>query len=428
MLGHSHSYNMDTSRDSGRYSPSLTSLSRSSSFKSGSRTSLIRRNQSISAKQIRFYRNGDKYFGGLKLAVSPERYKEFDSLLAELSVKLDLASGAVRFVFNAEDGSLITDISQLQYGVPYVCCSSNTFRQLDEGYGKQHSNNWSMNRHRNVSRSTNTLTSLEGSSPREAMLTMNNHRDYIKPKLVTVIKNGKPPQKKVTMLLNQKTAVSFDQVLDHLSAKGSLGKVDKLYAVDGKLVRDLRDLFDDDTIFIAFSSAERFPEEGIDLDPKNALWDYNSTFPYQYTTSIRRHDPNSVFLAITAINAMQDAVRQHFPVQQTAYDNTETTDTAAARFRALKRPSSECRSFSDEEGNSTTSKSLIPRRFRPVRRQNDDSEREQSTWENNDETLNVEVGPLASRYHEVRNAFVVSMEKNEFVKPRRSHIHSFDIK
>ena len=142
-----------TSRDSGRFSPSSTSnLSRSSSFRSGSRTSLIRRNQSISAKQIRFYRNGDKYFGGLKLAVSPERYKEFDSLLAELSVKLDLATGAVRYIFNAEDGSLITDISQLQYGIPYVCCSGNTFRPLDEGYGKQHSNNWSMNRQRSVSR------------------------------------------------------------------------------------------------------------------------------------------------------------------------------------------------------------------------------------------------------------------------------------
>ena len=144
---------MDTSRDSGRYSPgSSSTLSRSNSARSGSRTSLIRRNQSISAKQITFYRNGDKYFGGLKLAVSTERYKEFDSLLAELSVKLDLPSGAVRFVFNAEDCSLITDISQLQYGVSYVCCSSNTFRQLDEGYGKQSSGNWSMNRQKSHSR------------------------------------------------------------------------------------------------------------------------------------------------------------------------------------------------------------------------------------------------------------------------------------
>ena len=85
-------------------------------------------------------------------------------------------------------------------------------------------------------RSTNTLTSLEANTQRDALVNIGNNREFIKPKLVTVIKNGKPPQQKVTMLLNQKTAVSYDQVLDHLSARGCLGKVDKLYAVDGKLV------------------------------------------------------------------------------------------------------------------------------------------------------------------------------------------------
>ena len=85
-------------------------------------------------------------------------------------------------------------------------------------------------------RSTHTLTSLEANTQRDALVNIGNNREFIKPKLVTVIKNGKPPQQKVTMLLNQKTAVSYDQVLDHLSARGCLGKVDKLYAVDGKLV------------------------------------------------------------------------------------------------------------------------------------------------------------------------------------------------
>jgi len=39
------------------------------------------------------------------------------------------------------------------------------------------------------------------------------------------------------MLLNAKTAVSLEQVLDHLSSKGTLGKVDKLHTVDGKQVK-----------------------------------------------------------------------------------------------------------------------------------------------------------------------------------------------
>ena len=193
----------------------------------------------MSAKQIRFYRNGDRYFGGLKLAVSTERYKEVDSLLAELSEKLDLSSGAVRYIFNAEDGSLITDVSQLQYGIPYVCSSSNTFRQIEGGYGRQPApSQWSLNQNKNanVSRSSTSLNNDSGNPPKIFIPENLTNREFIKPKLVTVIKNGKPPQKKATMLLNNKTAISLDQVLDHLSAKGSLGKVDKLFTVDGKPV------------------------------------------------------------------------------------------------------------------------------------------------------------------------------------------------
>ncbi|XP_057312429.1 serine/threonine-protein kinase DCLK1-like isoform X2 [Hydractinia symbiolongicarpus] len=252
--------------DSGRSSP--VNLTRSSSMRSynTNRTSLVRRNQSMSAKQVRFYRNGDRYFGGLKLAVSMERYKEFDSLLAELSMKLNLPTGAVRFIFNADDSSMITDISQLQYGIPYVCSSSNTFRQIEGGYGK-HLHAWSIiAKSKNQYNKPTVLNNIENNG---IAFRVDSSRDFIKPKLVTVIRNGKPPQKKVTLLLNSKTAISLDQVLDQLSAKGSLGKVDKLYTVDGRPVKTLKDLFDDDTVFIALSANEKFPDDGIELDPNS---------------------------------------------------------------------------------------------------------------------------------------------------------------
>lgn len=250
---------------------SPVNLSRSSSLRltssNGNRTSLVRRNQSINAKQIRFFRNGDRFFGGLKLAVSVDRYKEFDSLLVELSQKLNLPTGAVRFIFNAEDNSIITDISQLQYGIPYVCSSTNTVRHIEGGYGK-HMHSWSvMAKSRQIYKPT-VLGSVEKYNIMNS-LRNENGRDFIKPKLVTVIRNGKPPQKKVTLLLNSKTAISLDQVLDQLSAKGSLGKVDKLYSVDGRVIKSLRDLFDDDTVFIAFSTNEKFPDDGIELDPNS---------------------------------------------------------------------------------------------------------------------------------------------------------------
>jgi doublecortin-like kinase 1/2 len=37
------------------------------------------------AKKVRFYRNGDRFFKGMVYAVSPERFRTFESLLAELT-------------------------------------------------------------------------------------------------------------------------------------------------------------------------------------------------------------------------------------------------------------------------------------------------------------------------------------------------------
>lgn len=208
-------------------SPGLVrSNSRNASSKEINRTSLLRRNQSLSAKQIRFYRNGDRFFCGLKLAVSPERYKEFDALLAELSNKLELSTGAVRYIFSAETGQMITDVNELQYGSSYVCSSTNFFKEVEAGYGNMKPS-WSLAHHKKEpAPSASSVHLIDGTG-----------RDFIKPKLVTVMKNGKPPQKKVTMLLNAKTAINLEQVLDHLSSKGTLGKVDKLHTVDGKQVR-----------------------------------------------------------------------------------------------------------------------------------------------------------------------------------------------
>ena len=201
-------------------SPLSRSSSRSSMGHSG-RTTLLKRNQSLSAKQIRFYRNGDKHFAGLKLAVSSERYKEFFPLLVELSNKLDLPTGAVRFVYDAESGRQVTDVSQLSTNSSYICSSTNSYKEIEGGYGQTKPKSWSVGSTKGKDRSE--LTNWGKSSPR-----MEGRREFIKPKLVTVVKNGKPPQKKVTMLLNKKTAVDLNQVLDHLSSKGTLGKVDRL--------------------------------------------------------------------------------------------------------------------------------------------------------------------------------------------------------
>lgn len=63
-------------------------------------------------------------------------------------------------------------------------------------------------------------------------------KDFIKPKLVTVIRSGVKPRKAVRILLNKKTAHSFEQVLADITEAIKLdsGAVKRLYTLDGKQV------------------------------------------------------------------------------------------------------------------------------------------------------------------------------------------------
>ena len=63
-------------------------------------------------------------------------------------------------------------------------------------------------------------------------------KDFIKPKLVTVIRSGVKPRKAVRILLNKKTAHSFEQVLTDITdaIKLDSGVVKRLCTLDGKQV------------------------------------------------------------------------------------------------------------------------------------------------------------------------------------------------
>ena len=69
-----------------------------------------------------------------------------------------------------------------------------------------------------------------------AAAAMEEDRDYITPKLVTVIRNGSRPRKAVRILLNKKTAHSFDQVLSEITEAVKLdsGAVKKIFTVTGQ--------------------------------------------------------------------------------------------------------------------------------------------------------------------------------------------------
>uniref|UniRef100_A0A672HDR2 Serine/threonine-protein kinase DCLK2 n=1 Tax=Salarias fasciatus TaxID=181472 RepID=A0A672HDR2_SALFA len=197
------------------------------------------------AKKVRFYRNGDRYFKGLVYAVSSDRFRSYDALLMELTRSLadnlHLPQG-VRTIYTIDGSKKITSMDELVEGECYVCASNEPYRKVD--YTKISVPSWKPG----ASSSTGALSSdrPEGREGRES-------KDFIKPKLVTVIRSGVKPRKAVRILLNKKTAHSFEQVLADITEAIKLdsGAVKRLYTLDGKQLTCLQDFFGDDDVFMA---------------------------------------------------------------------------------------------------------------------------------------------------------------------------------
>uniref|UniRef100_A0A8D0B0U6 Serine/threonine-protein kinase DCLK2 n=1 Tax=Salvator merianae TaxID=96440 RepID=A0A8D0B0U6_SALMN len=214
------------------------------------------------AKKARFYRNGDKYFKGLVYPISSDRFRSFDALLIELTRSLsdnvNLPQG-VRTIYTIDGSRKLSSLDELVDGESYVCASNEPFRKVD--YTKNVNPNWSVNIKSSSSRSLTSLTSTRSE--------VKEIKDFIKPKLVTVIRSGVKPRKAVRILLNKKTAHSFDQVLTDITEAIKLdsGVVKRICTLDGKQVTCLQDFFGDDDVFIACGPEKyRYAQDDFVLD------------------------------------------------------------------------------------------------------------------------------------------------------------------
>nr|XP_061816248.1 serine/threonine-protein kinase DCLK2-like isoform X2 [Nerophis lumbriciformis] len=217
------------------------------------------------AKKVRFYRNGDRYFKGLVYAVSSDRFRSFDALLMELTRSLadnlHLPQG-VRTIYTIDGGKKISSMDELLEGQSYVCASNESYRKVN--YAKISIPSWKPGASSGSGAAGSSRSCAvpaggpsagavgcakerpEGREGRES-------KDFIKPKLVTVIRSGVKPRKAVRILLNKKTAHSFQQVLADITEAIKLdsGAVKKLYTLDGKQLTCLQDFFGDDDVFMA---------------------------------------------------------------------------------------------------------------------------------------------------------------------------------
>lgn len=142
-------------------------------------------------------------------------------------------------------------------GESYVCSSDNFFKKVE--YTKNVNPNWSVN----VKTSANQKAPQSLASSNSAQAKEN--KDFVRPKLVTIIRSGVKPRKAVRVLLNKKTAHSFEQVLTDITEaiKLETGVVKKLYTLDGKQVGDFTDVMP-----LFFPLILRLADSGQFLKPK----------------------------------------------------------------------------------------------------------------------------------------------------------------
>uniref|UniRef100_A0A3B4G3H5 Doublecortin-like kinase 1a n=1 Tax=Pundamilia nyererei TaxID=303518 RepID=A0A3B4G3H5_9CICH len=218
------------------------------------------------AKKVRFYRNGDRYFNGIVYAISADRFRTFDALLADLTRSLsdnvNLPQG-VRTIYTLDGSKKITNIEQLVEGESYVCSSTEAYKKLD--YAKNVNPNWSVNV-KAAAASSRGLPCL--GSTKTTTSEGRESKDFIRPKLVTVVRSGVKPRKAVRILLNKKTAHSYEQVLTDITdaIKLDSGVVKKIYTVDGKRVSCLQDFFGDEDIFVACGPEKFRYQDDLMLD------------------------------------------------------------------------------------------------------------------------------------------------------------------
>ncbi|KAB0802423.1 hypothetical protein PPYR_04609 [Photinus pyralis] len=217
------------------------------------------------AKRIRFYHNGNKYFGGVVVPVASDRYRSFDSLTTELTnllMKTVTLPSGVRTIFSM-DGRKISSLEELEDGKEYVCSGKGElFKKID--YTKTEA---LKNKRASVSKPTVPVSRVV-------------LEDCVRPRIVTIIRNGIKPRKVLRLLLNKRNASNLEQVFSSLTDTAQLdsGAVRKVFTLSGQPVTVLQQFFSGEDVFFVYGN-ERFSLDDFELEfeESKAIQSYKKT-------------------------------------------------------------------------------------------------------------------------------------------------------
>eukprot|EP00795_Rhopilema_esculentum_P007526 gene7526-13307_t len=197
-------------------------------------------------KKVRFFRDGDANFSGVSIAISRNRYRNFDSLLNDLSRKVPLPFG-VRTLHTPGGVHHVYDIDQIEDGKDYVCSTfhSRPIKRLNYA-GTSHKASW-----KPTPRKSDVFYKNEKQNePSEKLFQTRN----LKPKSITVIAKD-DSSNRARVILNRRTAITYESVLQTVSDILQLnnGPVKDLFTIEGKKVGGIADLIHGPDVFVAAS-------------------------------------------------------------------------------------------------------------------------------------------------------------------------------
>ena len=201
------------------------------------RTSLTATHNAITC----FFHKDDDYTSKpVKLVIHPKKYRKLETVTRDLSDNMKELPFGVRSIFTPRAKHRVHNLEDFTNDGHYVCSSNRKFaRGIDVGR-LQPQHVWHNLRPESGRRVLNKLLHdvelrsakrKPGTRPGYDLTTVYTRNP---PKKVTVMKNGEPDVKH-TVLLNRRTAQTFEQVLKTLSELFFFA-VRKLYTIEGQVV------------------------------------------------------------------------------------------------------------------------------------------------------------------------------------------------
>ncbi|XP_072543015.1 uncharacterized protein [Salminus brasiliensis] len=185
------------------------------------------------SKRVCFYKSGDPQFSGHRVVINSRTFKTFDALLDALSKKVPLPFG-VRTITTPKGTHAVRSLDDLRDGASYLCSDQRRVKPLNLEEINRRQVPWNTTRPASSGRHGRRgliRQLIKKNEVRKAAKGVESAVTVWTPKRLVVYKNRDPSTRR-TIVLQRRTAPTFQALLDYLSQVLQFPVV-KLYTADG---------------------------------------------------------------------------------------------------------------------------------------------------------------------------------------------------